>query len=616
MDPGRNSVGRHPSVGREKELIGNLLTESPACNPISAEADEPSTIDFELLESIARPRTAPPRSLGLTPAAAASQNAGDGWSEPAPSPEELIEVHDKGRDRYRFLTEELIPRLLKAHNPDPEVVQIIHEQQILLQEQDKLLMHAFTAVKTERAGTQQLQEHVQQLQQQLQIQMQQIQAQQHAAAAAAAAAQHQQAPAGRVQLPPASAGGNGGGGAAAVNGSTTPQMPPHQPHLSDDLQAAAAVGGQPFHASQPPQQQQQQQQVPQQHPLASPPQPHAGHPQQAGGPQHGQDPSVSVGVGPSLITMPGQQHHMAHPPHPHNRPRQQQQQQPQQQQQQPQQQQLPPQQQQQPPQQQHQQQPSMQQQAPPQQQQQQQQPPPAKYAPQQQQQLYKEPHHLQHPPHPHGAQQPPPQQQPMHNSRNQASYMDDAAWEGGVHANGNDDSSAEHLAHRRRREPAPAQSALMEEFRAYNRHGSNKLWDCATIRGHIVEFAQDQEGSRMIQRRLEQHADTDLELVYQELMPEALPLMTDVFGNYVIQKILEHGLNKHRQELVNVMGGNVVDLTLQVLRDFRHSFFLSLRSHTPTHTHSLTHSDVRMPCCAEDPRNLPPQHPAADDPRA
>jgi hypothetical protein len=47
----------------------------------------------------------------------------------------------------------------------------------------------------------------------------------------------------------------------------------------------------------------------------------------------------------------------------------------------------------------------------------------------------------------------------------------------------------------------------------------------------------DQYGSRFIQQKLETATMDEKNVVYEEIMPQALPLMTDVFGNYVIQKV-------------------------------------------------------------------------------
>lgn len=47
----------------------------------------------------------------------------------------------------------------------------------------------------------------------------------------------------------------------------------------------------------------------------------------------------------------------------------------------------------------------------------------------------------------------------------------------------------------------------------------------------------DQYGSRFIQQKLETATIDEKNMVYQEIMPHALALMTDVFGNYVVQKV-------------------------------------------------------------------------------
>ena len=61
------------------------------------------------------------------------------------------------------------------------------------------------------------------------------------------------------------------------------------------------------------------------------------------------------------------------------------------------------------------------------------------------------------------------------------------------------------------------------------------------IFGHIFEFSLDQHGSRFIQQKLETVSSEELALAFTEVMPRSLALMTDVFGNYVIQKFFEHG---------------------------------------------------------------------------
>ena len=46
--------------------------------------------------------------------------------------------------------------------------------------------------------------------------------------------------------------------------------------------------------------------------------------------------------------------------------------------------------------------------------------------------------------------------------------------------------------------------------------------------------------------------------VLQEVYPHALGLMTDVFGNYVIQKFFEHGTTEQRRLLGESLQGQVL----------------------------------------------------------
>lgn len=80
-------------------------------------------------------------------------------------------------------------------------------------------------------------------------------------------------------------------------------------------------------------------------------------------------------------------------------------------------------------------------------------------------------------------------------------------------------------------------SQLLEEFRA----SKSRKYEIRDIVGSIVEFSGDQHGSRFIQQKLEVAGGEDKQMVFDEILPCALKLMTDVFGNYVIQKFFEHG---------------------------------------------------------------------------
>ena len=48
--------------------------------------------------------------------------------------------------------------------------------------------------------------------------------------------------------------------------------------------------------------------------------------------------------------------------------------------------------------------------------------------------------------------------------------------------------------------------------------------------------------------------------MFQQIAPQAFPLMTDVFGNYVIQKILELGTDEQKWAIYDNMRGKIFDL--------------------------------------------------------
>nr|XP_014279851.2 maternal protein pumilio isoform X6 [Halyomorpha halys] len=103
-------------------------------------------------------------------------------------------------------------------------------------------------------------------------------------------------------------------------------------------------------------------------------------------------------------------------------------------------------------------------------------------------------------------------------------------------------------------------SRLLEDFRN-NRYPSLQLRDLAS---HIVEFSQDQHGSRFIQQKLERATVPEKQLVFTEILSAAYNLMTDVFGNYVIQKFFEFGTPEQKTTLAQKVRGHVLPLALQM----------------------------------------------------
>ncbi|XP_050665905.1 maternal protein pumilio [Leptidea sinapis] len=108
--------------------------------------------------------------------------------------------------------------------------------------------------------------------------------------------------------------------------------------------------------------------------------------------------------------------------------------------------------------------------------------------------------------------------------------------------------------------PAAGRSRLLEDFRN-NRIPNLQLRELAN---HIVEFSQDQHGSRFIQQKLERATVQEKQMVFNEIIGAAYSLMTDVFGNYVIQKFFEFGTQEQKTTLAQKVRGHVLALALQM----------------------------------------------------
>ena len=69
--------------------------------------------------------------------------------------------------------------------------------------------------------------------------------------------------------------------------------------------------------------------------------------------------------------------------------------------------------------------------------------------------------------------------------------------------------------------------------------------------------------SRFLQDKLKTANSEEKDQVFQEILPNAIQLMKDVFGNYVLQKFFEHGDQTQKTALVNKMRGHMFDLSTQ-----------------------------------------------------
>jgi len=125
---------------------------------------------------------------------------------------------------------------------------------------------------------------------------------------------------------------------------------------------------------------------------------------------------------------------------------------------------------------------------------------------------------------------------------------------GGGRGGGQSESYGSHSA-----TPQQRQSSLLMDHKATGRRV-----ELAELAGHVVEFARDSHGSRFLQYKMETADDIGRQMLFDEVLPVAVELMNDVFGNYVIQNFLEHGALEQCRDLICTMRGHLLDLATQM----------------------------------------------------
>lgn len=106
-------------------------------------------------------------------------------------------------------------------------------------------------------------------------------------------------------------------------------------------------------------------------------------------------------------------------------------------------------------------------------------------------------------------------------------------------------------------------SEKLQKFRNDVLDQMTSQWRLEDIKGYAVEFATDQEGSRFIQGAVGTAVTEALDDLFREIFESPLELVTDIFGNYVLQKMLDHGNASQLTYAAERLKGNVVELTLQ-----------------------------------------------------
>ena len=87
------------------------------------------------------------------------------------------------------------------------------------------------------------------------------------------------------------------------------------------------------------------------------------------------------------------------------------------------------------------------------------------------------------------------------------------------------------------------------------------------MKGRIIEIAKDRDGSKFIQRRLQNCCEpSEIQIVYDEAIVDIDTLWDDVYGNYILQGMLDFGTDEMRLGIGRKLleGKNVVMLSMKV----------------------------------------------------
>ncbi|XP_044483099.1 pumilio homolog 12-like [Mangifera indica] len=80
------------------------------------------------------------------------------------------------------------------------------------------------------------------------------------------------------------------------------------------------------------------------------------------------------------------------------------------------------------------------------------------------------------------------------------------------------------------------------------------------VTGRIYLMAKDQHGCRFLQRKISEGTSEDIEKIFVEIIDHIVELMTDPFGNYLVQKLLEVCNEDHRMQILHAITRKAGDL--------------------------------------------------------
>ncbi|KAI1816403.1 ARM repeat-containing protein [Poronia punctata] len=111
-------------------------------------------------------------------------------------------------------------------------------------------------------------------------------------------------------------------------------------------------------------------------------------------------------------------------------------------------------------------------------------------------------------------------------------------------------------------QPRDSQQRVMQQRRAQNDDARFSNLPLEQVRGTIYELCKDQHGCRYLQRQLDNRDPAQIHMIWAETSPHVVELMTDPFGNYLCQKLLEYCNDDERTVLIQNAAKDMVRIAL------------------------------------------------------
>ncbi|CBQ73830.1 conserved hypothetical protein [Sporisorium reilianum SRZ2] len=108
---------------------------------------------------------------------------------------------------------------------------------------------------------------------------------------------------------------------------------------------------------------------------------------------------------------------------------------------------------------------------------------------------------------------------------------------------------------------AAANAALAKHARKGEIDATTQLED---LQGDIFALCKDQHGCRFLQKKLEESNPAHRDMIFSETFTHFAELMTDPFGNYLCQKMLEYCTDEQRNLIVELVASELVTISLNM----------------------------------------------------